>query len=119
MAGSAPLLPDPDLSQGEVNIVMHHHQLRTRLTIPPYQGGNGMPAGIHVCLGLDQEDGMQTHPTLTTDRLEFVLLHRDIVPAGQSINNVKTEVVTRIPVTPPRIPQPNNYIHTRAINSLA
>jgi hypothetical protein len=62
---------------------------------------------------------MQSHTTLTTERLRFVLLHGDIVLAGQGINDVKTEVVTRIPVTPPRIPQPNNYIHTRATNSLA
>jgi hypothetical protein len=47
-----------------------------------------------------------------------MLLHGDIVLAGQRIDHVKTKVVTRIPVTPPRIPQPNNYIHTRAINSL-
>jgi hypothetical protein len=119
VAGSTPLLPDPDLTQREVDIVMHHHQLLTRLTIPPCQGSNSMPAGIHMCLGLYQEDGSRTHTTLTTDRLKFVLLHGDIVPAGQGIDDVKTEVVTRMPVTPPRIPQPNNYIHTRAINSLA
>jgi hypothetical protein len=118
MAGSTPLLPDSDLSQGEVNIVMHHHQLLTRLAIPPYQGGNGMPASIHIRLGLYQEDCLQAHTTLTTDRLEFVLLHRDIILAGQGIDNIKTKVVTRIPITPPRIPQPNNYIHTRIINSL-
>jgi hypothetical protein len=56
MAGSTPLLPNPDLSQGKVNIVMHHYQLLMRLTIPPYQGSNGMPTGIHVGLGLYQED---------------------------------------------------------------
>jgi hypothetical protein len=69
MASSTSLLPNPDLSQRKVNIVMHHHQLLARLTISPYQGSNSMPAGIHVGLGLYQEDRMQSHTTLTTERL--------------------------------------------------
>src|SRR4030042_5367468 len=109
-AGPA-LLPDPDLSERDVEVVVDHDQALRRNVLPAHGRPHGEPAPVHEGLGQGQEDFLPAPAGEAGSSLEQPPPELDVPGPGQALDQAEAGVVARGRVLVTRIAQPPDQPH--------
>ena len=111
VSARAALQPDAELPLLEVDVVGDHNDL-LRLHLVEIRGRpQTLPGIVHIGLGLQKDHPLPGENSLSAEREMLLFIYPDPHPVRQRVDHVEADVVARILILSPGIPEACNDVH--------
>jgi hypothetical protein len=108
----------PQFAQRQMNVVTNDEQVLEGELVKIQESTHRTAAQVHVCLGLDEQEGVITPFAFRDEGLKFFSKGANLEMAGQVVDDLEADVVARADVTIAGVAQTDDDFHG-SIRSLA